>query len=103
MVATLGKPNSRTTRFISAVVVALLWVIAVGPFNDASAQTSRQKRATIRANSPFNLASGANTVLQANLVQCGLNNSGDVCTDVFDSPTGGGCYWPPGTTNQPTF
>jgi hypothetical protein len=85
------------------LALALLWVIAVGPFSSASAQTSMQKRQQMRANSPFNLASGANTVLQANLVQCGLNNSGDVCTDVFDSPTGGGGYWPSGTTNQYIF
>ena len=103
MVATLGTPNSRIMRFIAACVFALLGVIAVGPLRDASAQTSKQKRQAMRENSPFNLASGANTVLQANLVQCGLNNSGDVCTDVFDSPTGGGGYWPSGTTNQYIF
>ena len=103
MVSTLGKPDSRTARFIGALVLALLWVIAVGPFNGASAQTSQQKRDAMRANSPFNLASGTNTVLQANLVQCGINNLGEVCTDVFDSPTGGGGFWPTGTTNQYIF
>lgn len=103
MVATLGKPVSRAGRFILGFALALLWVIAVGPFSNASAQTSMQKRQAQRANSPFNLASGANTLLQANLVQCGLNNTGDVCTDVFDSPTGGGGFWPSGTTNQYIF
>ena len=103
MVATLGKPVSRGARLVYGLVLALLWVIAVGPFGTASAQTSKQKRADQRANSPFNLASGANTLLSANLVQCGLNNSGDVCTDVFDSPTGGGGFWPSGTTNQYIF
>lgn len=103
MVATLGKPLSRVMRPFLGFALALLWVIAVGPLNDASAQTSKQKRQALRASSPFNLASGANTLLQANLVQCGLNNSGDVCTDVFDSPTGGGGFWPSGTTNQYIF
>ena len=103
MVATLGKPVSRTARLFYGLVFALLWVIAVGPFNSASAQTSMQKRQAMRSNSPFNLASGVNGLLQANLVQCGLNNSGDVCTDVFDSPTGGGGFWPSGTTNQYIF
>jgi hypothetical protein len=46
---------------------------------------------------------GPNTLLQGNLVQCGINNEGDVCTDVFDSPTGGGGFWPSGTTNQYIF
>ncbi|MGQ0813188.1 MAG: hypothetical protein ACT4O1_01830 [Gemmatimonadota bacterium] len=103
MVATLGKPVSRRARAVWALALALLWVIAVGPFSDVSAQTSMQKRRAIQANSPFNLQAGANTLLQANLVQCGLNNSGDVCTDVFDSPTGGGGFWPSGTTNQYIF
>lgn len=103
MVATLGKPVSRGARFVLGFALALLWVIAGGPFSDVSAQTSMQKRQAMRANSPFNLSSGVNTVLQANLVQCGVNNSGDVCTDVFDSPTGGGGYWPSGTTNQYIF
>ncbi|MGQ0560685.1 MAG: hypothetical protein ACT443_02275 [Gemmatimonadota bacterium] len=103
MVATLGKPVSRAARMVYGLALALLWVIAVGPFGNLSAQTSQQKRQAQRANSPFNLAAGANTLLQANLVQCGLNNSGDVCTDVFDSPTGGGGFWPSGTTNQYIF
>lgn len=103
MVATLGKPVGRAARFVFGLALALLWVIAVGPFSSASAQTSQQKRQAMHANSPFNLSSGASTVLQANLVQCGVNNTGDVCTDVFNSPTGGGGYWPSGTTNQYIF
>ena len=103
MVATLGKPVSRSARLVIGLAFALLWVIAVGPFSSVSAQTSQQKRAAMRANSPFNLGAGPTSVLQANLVQCGLDNSGNVCTDIFNSPTGGGGYWPSGTTNQYIF
>src|SRR5688500_7625661 len=76
MVATLGKPVSRT-RPLFGLVLALLWVFAVGPFTQASAQTSQEKWAAKRANSPFNLASGPSTVLEANLVQCGIDNFGN--------------------------
>src|SRR5688572_2112911 len=102
MVATLGKPVSRV-RPLLGLVLALLWVFAVGPFTDASAQTSQEKWRAKRANSPFNLASGPSTVLEANLVQCGIDNFGNVCSNVFDSPTGGGGYWPSGTTNAFIF
>ena len=103
MVATLGKLNRAGTRPIFGLVLALLWVLAVGPFSLAPAQTSMQKRAAKKATSPFNLNAGPNALLQGNLVQCGINNEGDVCTDVFDSPTGGGGFWPSGTTNQYIF
>ncbi|MEX2282302.1 MAG: hypothetical protein WEE89_07450 [Gemmatimonadota bacterium] len=56
-----------------------------------------------RANSPFNLGAGPNAVLQGNLVQCGIDNEGNVCTNIFNSPTGGGGFWPSGTTNQYIF
>ena len=103
MVATLGKLNRVGARPIVGLALALLWVLAVGPFSLASAQTSMEKRQARKATSPFNLNAGPNTLLQGNLVQCGINNEGDVCTDVFDSPTGGGGFWPSGTTNQYIF
>src|SRR5690606_16272608 len=54
-------------------------------------------------NSQFNLAAGPTTVLQVNQYQCGLVNRGATCTDVFDSPTGGGGFWPTGSPNQYMF
>ncbi|MGH7554865.1 MAG: T9SS type A sorting domain-containing protein [Longimicrobiales bacterium] len=53
--------------------------------------------------SPFNLTSSPTTVLQVNKFQCGLINNGFTCTDTFNSPTGGGGFWPTGTPNQYMF
>jgi hypothetical protein len=78
-------------------------MFAAGVFGVASAQTTMDKARARRANSPFNLNAGPNAVLQANLVQCGIDNQGNVCTDIFNSPTGGGGFWPSGTTNQYIF
>ena len=106
MVANYGKPYRSARRCFSALAIALLGVFAAGVFGTASAQqsiTSMEKAKARRANSPFNLNSGPNAVLQANLVQCGVDNSGNVCTDIFNSPTGGGGFWPSGTTNQYIF
>lgn len=95
----------RRVRALSpAVVVAVAGVLALGALNSASAQTSMEKYRALRAaQSPFNLGASANQVLQANLIQCGLDNTGNVCTNIFNSPTGGGGYWPAGTTNQYIF
>ena len=103
MVATLGKLNRAGARPFIGFAFALLWVLAVGPFSLASAQSTQQKWQAKKATSPFNLNAGPNALLQGNLVQCGINNQGDVCTNVFDSPTGGGGFWPSGTTNQYIF
>ena len=69
-----------------------------------SAQSLEAKREQVRIrNSQFNLAAGPTTVLRINQFQCGLTNNGDSCTDVFDSPTGGGGFWPTGSPNQYMF
>lgn len=78
--------------------------IALALAAPVSAQTSQEKwREIERERSQFRLFAAANLVLQANLVQCGVDNVGNVCTNVFNSPTGGGGFWPSGTTNQYIF
>src|SRR5690606_30833679 len=49
------------------------------------------------------LSSAPTMVLQVNKFQCGLINDGSTCTDVFNSPTGGGGFWPTGTPDQYMF
>jgi len=52
----------------------------------------------------FNLFAGAPGVtIDANRVQCGLNNTGEQCVNASDSPTLGGGYWPKGSPNQYVF
>ncbi|MGD8726908.1 MAG: hypothetical protein PVH40_04635 [Gemmatimonadales bacterium] len=54
--------------------------------------------------SGFNMLRSASTwVLQGNRVECGLWNAGEVCVDIFNSPTGGGGNWPVGSPNQYIF
>jgi hypothetical protein len=103
MVANNGRHYGSGPRWYRAFTAALLGVFAAGFWGTASAQTTMDKARARRANSPFNLNAGPNAVLQGNLVQCGINNQGDVCTDIFNSPTGGGGFWPSGTTNQYIF
>lgn len=102
---TTSKRNGRAGRLsLAAGVLAALGVLVAGMPADAVAQTSMDKwRIQQERRSPFNLEAGPSVVLQANLVQCGLNNQGDVCTNIFNSPTGGGGFWPAGTANQYIF
>jgi hypothetical protein len=51
----------------------------------------------------FSLFAGPTAVLTGNQIACGLNSIGEVCTNVFDSPTGGGGFWPTGTVNGYIF
>ena len=103
MVANYGKPFGSGRRWTHALAVALVGIFAAGVFGTLSAQTSMDKWKARKGNSPFNLNSGPNAVLEANLVQCGVDNQGNVCTNIFNSPTGGGGFWPSGTTNQYIF
>jgi hypothetical protein len=85
-------------------LLALAAVLAAGAGSNAAAQTTQQKAAARRAaQSPFNLGASANLHIAANLVECGMASTGKVCTDVFQSPTGGGGFWPTGSNNQYIF
>ena len=52
----------------------------------------------------FNLFAGAVQItIDANRVQCGLNNLGEQCVNATNSPTLGGGYWPKGSPDQYVF
>ncbi|MCI0433823.1 MAG: hypothetical protein L0271_09235, partial [Gemmatimonadetes bacterium] len=82
-----------------AGILALLFAPTAA---DAQAVADKYRQARERQ-SRFNLTSGPTAVLQVNKFQCGLINNGSTCTDVFNSPTGGGGFWPTGTPNQYMF
>ncbi len=82
----------------AGLALALLLPAAV------SGQSADEKYRQMRErNSAFNLSSSPTTVLRVNQFQCGLRNQGDTCSDVFNSPTGGGGFWPTGSANQYMF
>jgi hypothetical protein len=52
----------------------------------------------------FNLFAGAvQLTINANRVQCGMNNIGEQCVDATNSPTLGGGFWPKGSPDQYNF
>ena len=83
------------TRLAGAGLLAAVVAFVVAPAAHAEPDRSARGR---RAG--FDLLRASSTwTQQVNRVQCGLDNQGNVCTDVFGSPTGGGGFWPGGTPN----
>jgi len=71
---------------------------AIGDIHPDAKRLADQRRES------FSLFAGPTAVLQGNQLQCGLTNDGNgTCTDVFNSPTGGGGFWPTGSPNQYIF
>ncbi len=70
---------------------------AIGDVSPEAKRLADQDRASL------SLFAGPTAVLQGNQLQCGIVNFGDVCANVFNSPTGGGGFWPTGSQNQYIF
>ena len=51
----------------------------------------------------LNLFASSGLLLQANRIQCGVDNVGQVCVAFSGSPVGGGGFWPKGTPDQYIF
>ena len=51
----------------------------------------------------LNLFASSGLLLEANRIQCGLDNVGQVCVAFSGSPVGGGGFWPKGTPDQYIF
>jgi hypothetical protein len=87
----------------------LAWGGALGAFLLAGASAIGDvhpdaKRLADQRRQALSLFAGPTAVLQGNQLQCGLTNDGNgTCTDIFNSPTGGGGFWPTGSPNQYVF
>ncbi len=97
MFARLGRNGRRLVW--GGALTGLLLAAGTTVIGDVSPEA---KRAGAQ-NDSFSLFASPTVQLRGNQLQCGLNNIGSVCTDVFDSPTGGGGFWPVGTPNAYIF
>ncbi len=70
---------------------------AIGDLSEEGKRLADERRESL------SLFAGPTAVLQGNQLQCGIRNNGDVCANVFNSPTGGGGFWPTGSQNQYIF
>ena len=96
------------TRAVWAAVAAVVLTAAAGPLAAQTTErtTTRDKHeARLWSKSPFNLAAAGETTFTLNINNwlCGLNDVGQSCVNTFGSTTGGGGFWPIGTTNQYIF
>ncbi len=97
MFARLGRNGRRLVW--GGALTGLLLAAGTTVIGDVSPEAKRARG----QNDSFSLFAGPTAVLTGNQLQCGLNNNGQICTDVFDSPTGGGGFWPVGSPNAYIF
>ena len=98
----VSAPGSRTARRLlaSGALLGVLLAAGAAAIGDVSPEAKRSRGAT---SGSFSLFASPTLKLDANQWDCGLNSVGEVCTDVFNSPTGGGGFWPGGTANAYIF
>ncbi len=87
----------------SALLATLVAVLALPSTAGAQRAKYQQMQEKLRDQSQFRLFSSPTVVLAVNQFQCGLRNQGDTCSNVFNSPTGGGGFWPTASSNQYMF
>jgi hypothetical protein len=97
MFARLGRNGRRLVW--GGALTGLLLAAGTTAIGDVSPEAKRARS----QDDSFSLFAGPTAVLTGNQLQCGLNNQGYICTDVFDSPTGGGGFWPVGSPNAYIF
>ena len=97
----VSAPRSRFGQWLlgSSALVGVLLAAGATAIGDVSPEAKRSGG----ARSSFSLFAGPTQKLDGNQWECGLNSFGEVCVDVFNSPTGGGGYWPGGTSNAYIF
>jgi hypothetical protein len=93
------KRDNVFRRVVAAAVVATVLAWMVVP----SAQAEPVKGSKRRSAGFDLMRAGATWNANINRVQCGLDNQGNICTDVTGSPLGGGGFWPTGSPNQYIF
>src|SRR5688572_31440498 len=76
-------------RFMRAGALLALTTLALASVAGAEPAPRPGRRA-------LNLFATSGLLLEANRVQCGLDNVGQVCVAFSGSPVGGGGFWPKG-------
>src|SRR5688572_33506952 len=83
-------------RFMRAGALLALTTLALASVAGAEPAPRPGRRA-------LNLFATSGLLLEANRVQCGIDNVGQVCVAFSGSPVGGGGFWPKGTHDQYIF
>jgi len=98
----VSAPRSQTARRLLAggALMGVLLAAGAAAIGDVSPEAKRSGAAASRSLALF---SGPKLELQANQWQCGLDSEGNVCTNIFNSPTGAGGNWPIGSPNAYIF
>jgi len=95
----VSAPRSRTARRLLAggALMGLLLAAGAVAIGDVSPEAKRDGARNSRQS--LSLFSTPIITLRTNQIECGIDNRGNVCSNVFNSPTAAGGAWPVGSPN----
>ncbi|MFO7588420.1 MAG: hypothetical protein R6X22_10130, partial [Gemmatimonadota bacterium] len=95
----VSAPRSRTARRFLAggALTGLLLAAGAVAIGDVSPEAKRSGASSARES--LSLFASPRITLRANQIECGIDSEGNVCANVFNSPTAAGGAWPVGTPN----
>ncbi|MCL7963030.1 MAG: hypothetical protein M8860_09295, partial [marine benthic group bacterium] len=96
-------PRSRTARRLlaSGALMGLLLAVGAVAIGDVSPEAKRSGASNARES--LSLFAEPLLILRTNQIECGIDNQGNVCSNVFNSPTAAGGAWPVGSPNAYIF
>ncbi|MDT8435841.1 MAG: hypothetical protein RRA92_03705 [Gemmatimonadota bacterium] len=99
----MSEPRSRAGRRLLAggAVLGLLLAAGAVAIGDVSPEAKRAGASSARQS--VSLFATPALILRTNQIECGIDNAGNVCSNVFNSPTAAGGAWPVGTPNAYIF
>lgn len=99
----VSAPRSRTARRFLAggALMGLLLAAGAVAIGDVSPEAKRSGASSARES--LSLFASPRITLRANQIECGIDSEGNVCANVFNSPTAAGGAWPVGTPNAYIF
>jgi hypothetical protein len=95
----VSAPRSRTARRLLAggALMGLLLAAGAVAIGDVSPEAKRDGARNSRQS--LSLFTTPILTLRTNQIECGIDNRGNVCSNVFNSPTAAGGAWPVGSPN----
>jgi len=99
----VSAPRSRTARRLLAggALMGLLLAAGAVAIGDVSPEAKRDGARNSRQS--LSLFTTPIITLRTNQIECGIDNRGNVCSNVFNSPTAAGGAWPVGSPNAYIF
>ena len=95
----VSAPRSRTARRMLTGGALMGVLLAAGAVAIGDVSPEAKRRGARSARQSLSLFAEPVLILRTNQIECGIDNEGNVCANVFNSPTAAGGAWPVGSPN----